>query len=150
MKIKNYKLKIKNGFTLIELLVVISIIGILIGISLVALAGARAAGRDTRRKGDLEQIRSALEIYRADCGAYPTSASLNFGAGALTGTCPTVNTYMALIPNDPLTPTGRYYYARITNNTYQLCARVEKGGATGVCGANFCGSLQCNYIVTNP
>ena len=71
-------MRIKKGFTLIELLVVISIIGILIAVSIFGLSGARESARDARRKSDLELIRSGLELYRADCNAYPTTAVLTY------------------------------------------------------------------------
>lgn len=56
---------------MIELLVVIVIIGILTSVSIFALAGSRETSRDARRKADLEKIRSALELYKADNGCYP-------------------------------------------------------------------------------
>ena len=52
------------------LLVVIVIISILIGMSVFGIQGARKNSRDARRKSDLEQLRSALELYRADNGGY--------------------------------------------------------------------------------
>jgi prepilin-type N-terminal cleavage/methylation domain-containing protein len=66
-----------KAFTLIELLVVISIIGILTGLSIFGLQGAREASRDATRKAALEQIRSGLEIYKADCDSYPIGNSLS-------------------------------------------------------------------------
>ncbi|MCK4588676.1 prepilin-type N-terminal cleavage/methylation domain-containing protein, partial [Candidatus Woesebacteria bacterium] len=62
----------KKGFTLIELLVVISIIGILLALSIFGLQGARKSARDSKRKADIELIRSGIEIYKADCNVYPT------------------------------------------------------------------------------
>src|SRR3989344_5965218 len=59
------------GFTLIELLVVISIVGSIIGLSVFGLQGARQSSRHSKRKADLEQIRSGLEIYKSDCDKYP-------------------------------------------------------------------------------
>ena len=151
MQTLQHKMKNMRGFTLIELLVVIAIIGILIGISLVALQGARAAGRDARRKGDLEQIRSALEIYRSDCALYPNTGTIPFGLGPLVASCPTASTYMNLAPQDPQTPTRIYHYRRITNTTYELCARLENGGVPGSCPGSNCGGGQvCNYLVRNP
>lgn len=144
----------RKGFTLIELLVVVSIIGILIGISLVALGGARAGGRDTKRRSDLEQIRSGLELFRADCGKYP--ASITFGS-AFTGdgsisACPGTNIYMQTVPRDPQTTNYTYYYTGSTT-AYTLCAYLETGSGTvsgcGSCSAG-AGSAACNYKVNNP
>lgn len=123
----------KKGFTLIELLVVISIIGILMALSLFGMQGARESSRDARRKSDLEMIRSGLEIYKSDCNVY--APSLSWGA-ALTGSCPTANTYIATIPKDPLDPTTVYTYSRPTTTTYTLCATLEQTGAA--------------YCVSNP
>lgn len=145
----------KRGFTLIELLVVISIIGVLSAILLVALGGVRAGGRDARRRGDLEQIRSGLELFRSDCGKYPTS--LTFG-GSLTGDgspsqCATGNTYISAIPKDPQSAIYSYYYSG-TSTSYSLCAYLETTGAEAAsgCGSNACGgsTTACNYKVTNP
>jgi len=128
-----------RGFTLIELLVTLSIIVLLSAISLVALQGSRQSGRDARRKSDLESIRSALELYKSDCGDYP--ASLSFGS-TLVGdgtpaSCRASNVYMAQIPRDPQHPTRTYTYTS-TGSTYTLCASLE--GLSGT----------CNYTVTNP
>lgn len=63
-----------QGFTLIELLVVLVILGLLAG-----LVGPRvmkylgSANTDTA-KVQLEQLGSALEMYRIDVGRYPSSS----------------------------------------------------------------------------
>jgi len=152
--------KLKIGFTLIELLVVISIIGILIALSGFGLQGARKSARDARRKADIEQMRSALELYKSDCGDYPPNSSFG-GGSSLTGdgtpstTCPVTNVYMASRPDDPVSP-QIYRYNQLTSTTYEICAALENSGGNVPCaGANpgICsgsGSIACNYRVTNP
>lgn len=143
-----------KGFTLIELLVVISIIGVLIGLSLFGLQGAREASRDARRKSDLEIIRSGVELYKSDCGYYP--ASLSAGQPLATS-CPSSNTYITSVPEDPLTDGGRRYgylpSPAASPTTYSICASLEQvpaptpsPGTCGSCGTGF----SCNYRVTNP
>lgn len=53
----------QKAFTLIELLVVISIIGLLASVVLVSLNSARAKARDARRRADLRQIATAMDMY---------------------------------------------------------------------------------------
>lgn len=64
-----------SGFTLIELLVAIAIIGILSSVVLSSLNSAREKARDTRRKSDLNQIRTALILYNEDYGNYMETGS---------------------------------------------------------------------------
>lgn len=155
----NYKY---HGFTLVELLVVISIIGILISLSIFGLQGARVSSRDAKRKADLEAIRSGIEIYKADCDKYPTSASpalftlpastsLN-GSGSPSG-CAEDNAYITTTPTDPIS-SQNYSYKSLDGLTYYLCASLEQvpsplPGNVSNCAS--CGSgISCNYVVTNP
>ncbi|MGB9585894.1 MAG: type II secretion system protein [Anaerolineales bacterium] len=133
----------KSGFTLIELLTTMTIIAVLAGLALVSLQGARKSARDGKRKADLEQIRSALEMCRSDTGSYP-AGPLYSGQNISCGV--PAQTYLQ-IPADPL-PDRRYYYNRLSPTSYELCAALEVGGST-VCPANSC-TVNCNFRLTNP
>lgn len=133
----------KRGFTLIELLVTMTIIAVLAGLALVSYQGARKTARDGKRKANLEEIRSALEMCYSDDNQYPNSIE-----GSLT--CLTSgNTYLDPTPTDPVTGDD-YYYNRISTVSYDLCAYLE-GSAPDNCGSTNCGSGRtCNYRVVNP
>lgn len=71
--------KHNKGFTLIELLVVIAIIGILSSVVLASLNSARQKARDAQRVSNLTEVRTALEMYYSDNGAYPDSGVATWG-----------------------------------------------------------------------
>lgn len=142
----------KKGFTLIEILVAITIIGIIIGLSAFGLSGSRESARDATRKSDLESIRSALELYRADCNSYPPNSSVSVSS-PIVG-CPPINpnTYHSRVPDDPIAA-RRYIYNRNSTTSYELCAALEgEDGASVSCGgsSNCSGGSTCNYRITNP
>lgn len=67
------KLRMKKGFTLIELLVVIAIIGILAAIIFPVFARAKNSAYKSSDLSNMNAIRTALQLYKADQGAYPPS-----------------------------------------------------------------------------
>lgn len=141
-----------TGFTLIELLIVIGIIGVLVAISLFGLQGARESARDAKRKNDLETIRSALELYRSDCGGYP--AVLPTGGSSLKGdgsstSCSSSNVYVTAVPQDPQDPARGYTYTSSSKSVYTLCTSLEQAPepAQDVTGCGSCGEV-CNYKTT--
>ncbi|MES2213744.1 MAG: type II secretion system protein [Patescibacteria group bacterium] len=78
---KKYTHNRTRAFTLIELLVVISIIALLASIVLSFLNVARSRARDAKRKNDIHQIQTALELYFSDHGEYPVSGGATYPAG---------------------------------------------------------------------
>lgn len=125
-----------SGFTLIELLVVIAIIGILTGIVLVSMSGARANARDARRQTDMYHVFSAMELcYNApSCGnqAYLISATMPTAIG----------TFLPAVPTDPSTNAS---YGWVSNsgsgNTYCSYAKLEQASPT---------PGQSLYMVASP
>lgn len=108
------------GFTLIELLVVISIIGVLAALTLVSYSGAQKQTRDTQRKSDLGQYRTALEAYAAaNNGSYPT--------GDL---CTGLSGFISECLSDPK---GGSYHYQTDGSKYVLWATLETGGYWEVC-----------------
>ncbi len=75
-----------RGFSLIELLVVIAIIAILAAIIFPVYARAKLAAYRSSDISNLNSIRNALQLYRADQGAYPPAllgyATLYAGTGS--------------------------------------------------------------------
>lgn len=136
-----------QGFTLVELMVATLIIGILVGLSVAAMSGAKKSARDGKRKADLEQIRSALEMYKADNNTYvswPDTCDSSIGVGS---TCPidppgsdwggTLETvletppgYISDLPTDPLNNSTYYYYYRA------VCDTTGTGATGNVCGVS--------------
>ncbi|MBI4066668.1 prepilin-type N-terminal cleavage/methylation domain-containing protein [Candidatus Gottesmanbacteria bacterium] len=144
-----------KGFTMIEVLVASIIIAVLVAIGVVSYASINRRSRDAKRKSDLEQMRSALEMFRADYGAYPAVNTSDFGsAGNLnTGSDTTglIDDYMNAIPTDPLSTAGYYFQAISVGGTYVsycICANLEAEAGSNSCSVTL--PITCNYGTKNP
>ena len=65
--------KQEEGFTLVELMVVIVIIGLLATIVAINVIPSGDKARVVRAKADIQTITAALDMYKLQNGAYPTT-----------------------------------------------------------------------------
>lgn len=70
---KPHILNKQHGFTLIELLVVILILGLLAGIVGPRLFGHTETAKQTKARVQIENLSSALKMYKLDNGFFPTT-----------------------------------------------------------------------------
>lgn len=153
-----HRKKIVQGFSLVELLITVSIIAILISIGIASYATINKQSRDTKRKGDLEQIRAALEMYRANNGYYPSVGTGSWvvtssATDSLVGLTPVlVPTYIPVVPTDPK-PSQSYMYIATnisSGNYYGYCvsAQMESENPPDTCST----ALPTNYTygLKNP
>ena len=144
----------KKGFTMIEILISIAIIAVLTAIGIVSYVSINKNARDAKRRGDIEQIRSALELYRSDNGYYPAPANAidpgwadvdDLGADL-------VDTYLPSIPSDPKGDVSQYMYqakdaSATTGHYYGYCLSAATEGVN----ASSCTPYPTyNYGTKNP
>jgi general secretion pathway protein G len=120
----------QSGFTLIELLVVIGLIGVLMAAGVVSYSRAGIVSRNGKRKADLEQIRSALVLYRMDAAdrRYPASVNMT--------TMSPIQAYITA--TDVKNPRGAAYQYAYTagTNTFTLCTTLEQTTPSSYCVAS--------------
>ncbi len=113
-----------------------------------SFVGASQKSRDSRRKIDMEKIRTALELYRQENGRYPTTPNTAYVAGTTdTGM---VGRYLEAWPEDPKNGFGNYEYILDSNFTYRLQTCLELGPATSLVGPKSCISGSFSYVLANP
>jgi prepilin-type N-terminal cleavage/methylation domain-containing protein len=95
-----------SSFTLIEMLAVIAVIAILAALILGAAGGLFSQGARSRAQGEIKGLGEALETYKVDNGAYPTTNN------SFTG------------PPYPLDPS-------VQNGNYQISAQLLYSSLSG-------------------
>jgi prepilin-type N-terminal cleavage/methylation domain-containing protein len=88
----------ESGFTLIELLIVIVVLGILAAVVVFALGGVTSTSAQAACNSDAKNVETAVEAYRAQTGAYPTTAIVGT-ASPSTGQSQLVPTYLRTWPS---------------------------------------------------
>lgn len=110
---------IQKGFTIVELLIVIVVIGILAAITFMAYNGVQDRAGDSRLDSDAAHIKTAIEMYKADNGVYPSVCAADNTGCAISSLSPVlVPKYIATLPSTP----GLYQYVRgaVTNDSYGI------------------------------
>lgn len=134
----------KHGFTLIELMIVMAIIAILAVLGIAAIQSARKTARDTQRRANAKSVQVALEAYQTAQKDYPSPlAAFANNVYGLTcradcggvGIAGPLNSYVSgdlkdangsdLKSNSATATTFRYYYNRLTSQTYDLGIATE-------------------------
>lgn len=145
----------KSGFTLIELLITVTIVSLLSGLVMINIYGNLAKARDAKRKNDLREIKTSLDLYYNTVGnvnpgtgnIYPPSQNSSwppnfsgtetiYGCGTVSipESCPwgspwvqTGVTYMGSLPTDPKASQS-YFYMRAPSGrlSYLLIAKLER------------------------
>jgi len=122
-----------KGFTLIEMLIVIVVIAILALIVIPRLLGAGRKAKEASLRGDLHQMRNAIQQFEADMGDYPADINdLMSGkpyAGSATGgqgldldgngyQGPYLRTPNGTLPVDPFTNAADWTYTVATGEVH--------------------------------
>lgn len=145
-------MKRRAGFTLIEILVAATIIAVLVSIGIVSYGSVNKRSRDSKRKSDVEQVRAALEMYRADMGYYPGASTSWIDVADLAADL--APTYIPLLPDDPTGTQSYMYQAANGSGTptryygYCISALLETENPTDSCTPNAANSH--NYGTKNP
>lgn len=151
----------RQGFTLIEILVAATIIAVLSVSGVASYTSINKRSRDAKRKSDLEQVRSALEMFRVDKGYYPNSSGIWYTFSSVEAYV--VPDYAPSVPTDPKStaakPVDYYYFSTGTGlkaYNYCLCAQMESEADSNTCGVGLANSggttpvSWCNYGLKNP
>ena len=138
-------MKESRGFTLLELIIVLGLISTMLLLVATVYSQSQKRSRDAKRKGDLNNIRSALELYRSNNSFYPLNLT-----DLTTGTV-----YLKSIPLDSFDPRQSYKYIPKSgcDNTTVLCndytlGTILENAPNPVCSVTItCPTNACNFCL---
>ena len=129
----NNKSGAAKGFTLIEIMVVVVILGVLAALIVPNVIGRPDEARAVTARAEIQQIASALALYRLDNGFYPSSdqgleALVNKPAGFPEPVNWNEEGYLKVTPEDPWGKVYFYFNEDRTIEVYSLGADRKEGG----------------------
>jgi len=123
----------QSGFTLVELLIVAIILAILAAIIIPQFASTTVDAQEAALRANTSAMRSAIDLYRQQHGAYPAATAASGGTCSGTAGTGAIGTQQAM--EDQLT--------RYSNNLGQTCSVPDAGFTFGP-------YLQEDDLPTNP
>lgn len=140
------------GFTLVELLVVVSIMGILATLIIANVTGGRSKASDSKIKSELEQLKTAMQLYYNDYQEYPAVSANKFKGCPGETVCveglsfsnnAATSIYMRQVP--------AYDTYSISGSTYKVCKLLENTSDPDITESqNKCGAAaEGQYCVCN-
>lgn len=73
----------RNGFTLIEMVIVILILGIIAAVAAPRMFNTASTAEENATRQQLAVLRNAIEMFRAQTGAYPANGQLDQALGTI-------------------------------------------------------------------
>ena len=122
-----------KGFTLIEIMVVVVILGILSALIVPNIIGRPDEARATAARSEIQQIATALEMYRLDNGFYPSTdqgleALVSEPSGFPEPPKWNEDGYLNKVPEDPWGKEYRYVSEQRDMDVYSFGADRQEGG----------------------
>lgn len=132
----------RKGFTLVELLIVIVIIAVLAAIALPRFMDSGQRSKESSLKANLVLVRNALELFKNDTGAWPSTLSDltvttapasgkdNAGAAKTISASDYKGPYLRSIPNDPIA-NAAFTYSVTAPNVGAVSSSASGNGLDG-------------------
>ena len=122
------------GFTLVEVLIVVTVIAIMAMLVIPRIMAAQRRAKETQLRGNLKQLRDAIELFEATSAAWPPSLADIMAADgdAISGNFdgrggwvdrnayagPYIRTGDGTLPKDPFTMAANWNYDNATGDVH--------------------------------